>query len=103
MKELMCTHLSKRGNTYYYRRKTPTDLVHIFGNEVMKSLGTKERKLAEILVRQMGSHYDGLFANALASDLERAETPIASQSPPIVAIKPPAFDVGLGLALASLL
>lgn len=62
----MCTHLSKRGSTYYYRRKTPIELVHIFKSEVMKSLGTKDKKEAETLVRKMGAHYDDLFASALA-------------------------------------
>jgi integrase len=63
MKEIMCTHLTKRGSTYYYRRKTPVDLIHIYGKEVMKSLGTKDHKLAETLVRKMGTHYDNLFAS----------------------------------------
>ncbi len=62
----MCTHLAKRGSTYYYRRKTPTELVHIFGKEVMKSLGTKDKKVAEAHVRKLGAHYDDLFASHTA-------------------------------------
>ncbi|MFQ6404704.1 DUF6538 domain-containing protein [Methylophilus sp. 'Pure River'] len=63
----MCTHLAKRGSVYYYRRKTPVELVHLFGKEVMKSLGTKDRKLAETLVRQFATEYDMLFAAASAN------------------------------------
>ncbi|WP_024929910.1 DUF6538 domain-containing protein [Methylophilus sp. OH31] len=61
MKEPMCAHLAKRGSAYYYRRKTPVELVHLFGKEAMKSLGTKERKLAETLVRQIATEYDMLL------------------------------------------
>lgn len=64
LKETMCTHLAKRGNTYYFRRKTPIDLIPTFGIEIMKSLSTKNLREAEILVRKMGTFYDGLFAQA---------------------------------------
>ena len=62
----MCTHLAKRGSNYYYRRKTPKDLIETFGKEVMVSLKTKDRKEAEVLIRKMGAHYDDLFASAAA-------------------------------------
>lgn len=97
MKELMCTHLAKRGSTYYYRRKTPLDLIHIFGKEVMKSLGTKDRKEAEIIVRKVGSDYDELFFKAR---IEAADSTIAhapSSSPAPEQIKPPRFDDALRL------
>lgn len=64
MKELMSTHLSKRGSVYYFRRKTPLDLIHTFGKESVKSLGTKDRREAEVLVRKLGVQYDQLFAQA---------------------------------------
>lgn len=75
----MCTHLAKRGSVYYYRRKTPIELISTYGKEIMKSLGTKDRKQAEVLVRKLGTHYDELFAKALtqatASHVEPLETP----------------------------
>lgn len=88
----MCTHLSKRGSTYYYRRKTPLELVHIFKHEVMKSLGTKDKKEAEILVRKMGAHYDDLFASALAKlDGSLISTP-STPAPQPPKTKRPRFD-----------
>jgi len=74
MKEPMCTHLTKRGSVYYYRRKTPVELVHLFGKEVMKSLGVKERKIAEPLARQISTEYDMLFAAASANLVLESET-----------------------------
>jgi integrase len=87
MKEIMCTHLAKRGSTYYYRRKTPSDLIHIFGKEVMKSLCTKDKKVAESLVRKMGTHYDDLFAAAsvkLASNLAPTPATPSPQTPKLI-------------------
>ncbi|ADI30557.1 site-specific integrase [Methylotenera versatilis] len=88
----MCTHLSKRGSTYYYRRKTPSDLIHIFGKEVMKSLGTKDKKVAESQVRKMGAHYDDLFASALAKlNGSLISTPAIPEPQPLKT-KRPRFD-----------
>lgn len=95
MKELMCTHLSKRVNTYYFRRKIPLDLTHIFGKEVMISLGTKNRKEAEILVRKMGSAYDEKFSEARAEALGVAKDTAPSLPPQPTQIKRPRFDDGL--------
>lgn len=95
MKELMCTHLAKRGSTYYFRRKTPVELVHKFGKEIMKSLGTKDRKEAEILVRKMGSFYDELFAQALTNAPQRDEITAPSHTPDSQEIIRPRFDAGL--------
>jgi hypothetical protein len=94
MKELMCTHLAKRGSTYYFRRKTPLDLIDVFGTEIMKSLGSKDRREAEVLVRKMGSHYDELFsqARAIASGGNEQALPIPS---PQAEIKTPPIDADL--------
>jgi len=95
MKELMCTHLSKRGNTYYFRRKTPTDLTLIFGKEVIFSLGTKNRKEAEVLVRKMGTAYDEKFSKARAEALGVVNDAAPSPPPQSTQIKRPRFDEGL--------
>jgi integrase len=94
MKELMCTHLAKRGSTYYFRRKTPLDLIEVFGTEIMKSLGSKDRREAEVLVRKMGSHYDELFsqARAIASGGNEQALPTP---PPQAEIKTPPSDADL--------
>lgn len=95
MKEIMCTHLAKRQGVYYYRRKTPLALIEFFGKEVMKSLGTKERKLADALVRKMGVHYDELFANQ-AAKLFMAQVTSQSTLPPQPEIKTrPKYDFNL--------
>jgi hypothetical protein len=52
----MCTHLAKRDSVYYYRRKPPIELISTYGKEIMKSLGTKDRRQAEVLVRKLGTH-----------------------------------------------
>lgn len=93
----MCTHLAKRGSTYYYRRKTPTELVHIFGKEVMKSLGTKDKKVAEAHVRKLGAHYDDLFASHTAK-LAGTLAPTQVTPPPVTPrIKRPRFDDNLDI------
>ena len=102
MKEIMCTHLSKRGSTYYYRRKTPIHLVHIYGAEVVKSLGTKERKIAEILVRQLGADYDKLFTSAMQQPLGSGEISLPIHFPPILNIMRRRPEDGLDLDDANL-
>ena len=42
----MCNYLTKRGSTYYFRRKTPLDLIEIYGKEITFSLKTKDRNEA---------------------------------------------------------
>jgi hypothetical protein len=97
MKELMCTHLTKRGSIYYYRRRIPLDLIGIFGTEIMKSLGTKDRKEAEVLVRKMGARHDEEFAQIRS---EAAGSNISLPPPQIPQhsqTKPLAFDADLGV------
>lgn len=95
MKEPMSTHLAKRGSTYYYRRKTPIELVPFFGKEVMKSLGTKDRKLAEALVRQIGTTYDMLFSAASANLVLDGNVPISNPSTKDIQEKAYEFTDGL--------
>lgn len=58
----MCTHLAKRGSRYYFRRKIPLDVLpHYKGKEVMRSLGTSDRREAERLARIIGVELDREF------------------------------------------
>ena len=80
----MCTHLAKRGSTYYYRRKTPIELVPTYGKEVMFSLQTKERDAAKTQVHRWDVHYDDLFNSArakLAGTLVSTPSTPTPQSP----------------------
>ena len=49
----MCTYLTKRGATYYFRRKVPDELRPAMGGKVefMVSLGTKDRDQAKRLIQ----------------------------------------------------
>lgn len=90
----MNTHLTKRGSVYYFRRKVPLDLIAVYGKaEIMFSLGTKDRSVANPLARKFGVQYDEEFAEARRNALQ---TPNASPttSLPIVAdpIKPKLSD-----------
>ena len=67
MKEIMCNYLSKRDSTYYFRRKTPLDLILIYGKEIIFSLNTKDRKAVESLTRKKAVEYDEAFAEARKS------------------------------------
>lgn len=84
MKEIMCTHLAKRGNRYYFRRKIPLELLPTYGGrkEIMRSLGTSDRKEAEKLARIEGVKLDTEFdrhRSTLMSDTQpaRAQTDMA--------------------------
>lgn len=58
----MCTHLAKRGSRYYFRRKVPLDVLpHYKGREVMRALGTSDRREAERLARAIGVELDREF------------------------------------------
>ena len=62
LKKAMCTHLAKRGSRYYFRRKIPLDVLpHYKGKEVMRSLGTSDRREAERLARIIGVEHDREF------------------------------------------
>lgn len=34
----MCTHLHKRGNTYYFRRAIPHDLLTVYGRDEIQHI-----------------------------------------------------------------
>lgn len=64
----MCTHLTKRNSTYYFRRVIPANLQPYFDNKKqwMHSLGTKDLTEGKRLARLAGTHTDGLIDLALA-------------------------------------
>jgi hypothetical protein len=75
----VCTHLTKRGNRYSIRRKIPVDLQGHYGRtEIVKALGTSNRREAEQLCRVAGAKLDEEFASvraALAAPTPSLNTP----------------------------
>ncbi|KAG0163222.1 hypothetical protein DFQ30_000515, partial [Apophysomyces sp. BC1015] len=72
MRESMCTHLSKRGSVYYFRRKIPLDLIARYNGkkEIMRSLRTSDRRDAERMAREVGVQIDREFAQLRAACTE---------------------------------
>ncbi|WP_024913546.1 DUF6538 domain-containing protein [Chania multitudinisentens] len=59
----MCTHLTKRGSHYYFRRRIPLALIpHFQRAEIVKALGTSNRSEAERLAWLEGCRWDNEFA-----------------------------------------
>ncbi len=65
----MAHHLTKRGNVYYIRRRIPLDLIEQYGGkrEIVRSLGVKERALAEREARRISVALDDEFDHARRS------------------------------------
>ncbi|WP_347556509.1 site-specific integrase [Robbsia sp. KACC 23696] len=61
----MCTHLFRRGSTYYFRRRIPRDIATYYGGklEVSFSLRTTSRIEAVRLARLAGVRLDGEFCH----------------------------------------
>lgn len=79
--EPVCTHLTKRRTRYSIRRKIPVDLQSHYGRtEIIKALGTSDRREAEQLCRAEGARLDEEFANVRAA--------LAAPSAPTVAPAP---------------
>ncbi|MBI0275454.1 site-specific integrase [Hafnia alvei] len=58
----MSTHLLRRGNRYYLRRRIPKDLVLVYNkSEIVKSLGTSTRSVAVVLLRKANVLVDEEF------------------------------------------
>lgn len=98
MKEIMCNYLTKRGNTYYFRRKSPLDLIHIYGKEIIFSLNTKDRKAAETLTRKKAVEYDEAFAEARRS-LSDSPSPSAAIHDAIQLTKKPLEPIDINHAI----
>lgn len=80
MKKAMCTHLAKRGSRYYFRRKIPLDVLpHYKGREVMRSLGTSDRREAERLARTIGVELDREFERLRANHSPISNEMLAAQ------------------------
>ena len=75
----LCSHLIKRGSRYSIRRKIPVDLQSHYGRtEIVKALGTSDRREAEQLCRVAGVKLDEEFASvraALAASAPTQPTP----------------------------
>jgi hypothetical protein len=80
MKEPKMTHLTKRNSVYYFRRKVPLELRHLYAGkaEIIFSLQTKNRADAEPLARKLGVQYDEEFSNARAEALGATQEANAS-------------------------
>lgn len=86
--EPVCTHLAKRGNRYSIRRKVPVDLQSHYGRtEIMKALGTSDRREAEQRCRVEGAKLDEEFARVRAALAESA--PVQAAPAPAPAIDAP--------------
>lgn len=81
----MCTHLTKRGSRYSIRRKIPVDLQSHYGRtEIVKDLGTSDRREAEQLCQIAGAKLDEEFAgirSALAAPAANQDTPAIATTP----------------------
>lgn len=85
----MSTHLLRRGNRYYLRRRIPKDLVAIYNkSEIVKSLGTSTRSVAVMLLRKANVLVDEEFESrrqdsSLCTDLDTSISVISLPSKPI--------------------
>jgi integrase len=83
--EPVCTHLTKRGSRYSIRRKVPVDLQGHYGrSEIVKALGTSDRREAEQLCRVAGAKLDEEFAGvraALAASTPTQDRPATAPAP----------------------
>jgi len=82
----VCTHLQRRGNRYFLRRRIPPDLQARYGKrEITKALGTSDRRVAAVLCRRLGLELDDEFR------LARAQKPVLfaqPAQPPVQALQP---------------
>jgi hypothetical protein len=83
--EPVCTHLTKRGSRYSIRRKVPIGLQSHYGRtEIVKALGTSDRREAEQLCRVAGAKLDEEFESvraALAASTPSQNTPAPAAAP----------------------
>lgn len=81
----MCTHLHRRGNRYYIRRRIPLDLVpHYRRHEYTRALGTSDYTEAKALCRRAAVQLDDEFSavrqGARPGDATHTPVPPASAS-----------------------
>lgn len=89
----MCTHLSKRGSTYYFRRRVlPESLIPFVGKrEWLISLRTKDRSVAKRLIPD--------FTKATDAELDRARDALAAVAQPAAPDQAPAGSPAPAMAL----
>jgi hypothetical protein len=95
MKEPKMTHLTKRNSVYYFRRKIPLELRHLYAGkaEIIFSLQTKNRADAEPLARKLGVQYDEEFAQARTDALQATNEAAPQPTPdPTSSVKPKLAD-----------
>jgi integrase len=97
MKEPKMTHLTRRNSVYYFRRKVPLEVRHLYQGkaEIIFSLQTKNRAEAEPLARKLGVQYDEEFAQARAAALEATNEPKLNHTPSLPVSKKPKLTDGL--------
>jgi hypothetical protein len=84
----MSDHIQKRGSVYYYRRRIPLDLLPQYQGkrEIIRSLGVKDRPVAERLARKIDVELDDEWLHLRAAPKREVE-PVAE--PPHRAPGPP--------------
>jgi len=80
----MCTYLTKRGSTYYFRRVIPAELRPVLGGkaEFMLSLRTKDREQAKRLIPDKTKLTDSLLDEARIRSGSSAPLPFPKTSSP---------------------
>jgi len=77
----VCTHLQKRGDTYYFRRRIPNELREFFGRrEFYESLKTKDLQEAKGACRKRAIVTDALLERARRRQTE--SSPVCLVAPP---------------------
>jgi integrase len=84
----MCTHLFKRGSTYYFRRRIPKDLAAHYGGrlEVSVSLRTTSRNEAVRFARLAGVRLDEEFSQHRGG--KPVEQPVVQITAPVLTCTP---------------
>ncbi|WP_454752127.1 DUF6538 domain-containing protein [Cupriavidus necator] len=78
--DMSTNHLLRRGARYYIRRRVPADLQKHFGgkNEIVRALGTSDRREAERLVREQSVLLDREFDKLRAAPTANAGSSLAT-------------------------
>lgn len=77
----MSDHIIRKGATYYYRRRVPSDLVAAYGkSEYVRSLRTTNKRTAEVMGRKVDVEIDELFHN-LRNPVHPATRVLSTETP----------------------
>jgi integrase len=70
---------SRHNSIYYFRRRIPKDISHIFKNNLLlKSLSTSSKRIAVVLARNLASQTDNLFEEIRIMNKKTGNNPLAS-------------------------